>query len=757
MHYKRRLARLIALLLFARLAASSGNRLQAVAAANKQRFLSAPAADQGRLTRAVRRHVLAHRSSDGQRALLYWDTQGNLTVHGAGRQLTLNTSTHPDVRLDHLFVPLNRSCHPDCTKRGNCNAEEGRCECPFGYTGPTCSDPLMPACQLGPLLEPFFGFTVPRSCECVRQARTFFGCSDGGDTCTLSSFGFRDVFCYQYPDRPPGEQWSLMPELTTPGVEYFRGNVRQAVALRPLAAVEGVAGEDLWGNHILSLPLERCGESKCHGRGACIVPLKSTSGTAVQEASSQSPHCMCYKGYKGHTCGESMDYLCPGECRGRGRCSRGFCHCDPPYWGLDCSREHAWQLAPGVAPVPNRVRLRIYVYDLPANVAAHVSLDDNIHDLNEGFYQTHRKFLEMLLMDPDVRTENPHEANLFLVPANAYSYSSNTNPPANQIASALTYVAHNYPWFNASGGRDHVVWTTGDRGSCYTHKNLSHVIFVTLFGLHADLREGGSTFLHPLPTHPGHGCYHPMKDVLAAPLYDYFMDNKDAVKLYNGVRLAGGEDAKRDLLFFFAGSVRPNDKVYSGGVRQSLSVHLKELVTGPHAANYSDVLFIEGFTPDYESLHRRSKFCLAPHGAGFGVRLTTAMTHACVPVIIQDQVYQPYESEGVLPYHEFSLRLGRADIPNIVHILRSVTPERMKAMRLAMANYYRAFLWDPRSGGLAYNYTVLALERRLHGVWGRLWPGGEQGQGQGGHAGQQQVGRRRGLMHLWQHGQQQQD
>eukprot|EP00955_Chlamydomonas_euryale_P045559 353182-Chlamydomonas_euryale.AAC.51 len=26
-------------------------------------------------------------------------------------------------------------CHPDCTSKGNCNLEDARCECPFGYTG----------------------------------------------------------------------------------------------------------------------------------------------------------------------------------------------------------------------------------------------------------------------------------------------------------------------------------------------------------------------------------------------------------------------------------------------------------------------------------------------------------------------------------------------------------------------------------------------------------------------------------------------
>jgi hypothetical protein len=49
------------------------------------------------------------------------------------------------------------------------------------------------------------------------------------------------------------------------------------------------------------------------------------------------------------------------------------------------------------------------------------------------------------------------------------------------------------------------------------------------------------------------------------------------------------------------------------------------------AANNSDVVFNEGYVANYAGLYASSRFCLAPHGAGFGVRLTMAMAHACIP------------------------------------------------------------------------------------------------------------------------------
>ncbi|KAG2489756.1 hypothetical protein HYH03_011708, partial [Edaphochlamys debaryana] len=416
--------------------------------------------------------------------------------------------------------------------------------------------------------------------------------------------------------------------------------------------------------------------------------------------------------------------LCPNECGGRGKCHHGFCHCEPPFWGLGCARERAWALRPGAVPIPNRAKLRIYVYDLPSHISFPLGLDDNVPDTGIDTYASHQIFLDMLLQDPEVRTENPLEANLFFVPARAYQYTSNINSPNNQIQHALDYVRMTYPYYNASGGRDHFVWATGDRGVCYVSRKLSQVIFVTLFGLHASVRPGSPrTFLDPKPSaHPDWGCFHPGKDVTPAPYNDNSPFAIKARSLYAEIAAAQGAAPERDVLFFFAGDVRFNEPSYSGGARQALARHLKKLLKSPNASgNNSDILFYDGYVDDYVSLQQDSKFCLAPHGGGFGIRLTEAMLFGCIPVIIQDTVYQPYQADGILPYHKFSVRLGLADIPNIVPILRSIPIERQNKMRMEMVEYHRAFLWDPSLGGQAYNYTIRALEQRVNGVVGRLW------------------------------------
>jgi hypothetical protein len=58
---------------------------------------------------------------------------------------------------------------------------------------------------------------------------------------------------------------------------------------------------------------------------------------------------------------------CLNGCSGRGKCANGFCHCEAPWWGLDCSRSKAY--GPSDKLHPPRDRPRIYVYDLPSWVA----------------------------------------------------------------------------------------------------------------------------------------------------------------------------------------------------------------------------------------------------------------------------------------------------------------------------------------------------------------------------------------------------
>lgn len=64
-------------------------------------------------------------------------------------------------------------------------------------------------------------------------------------------------------------------------------------------------------------------------------------------------------------------------------------------------------------------------------------------------------------------------------------------------------------------------------------------------------------------------------------------------------------------------------------------MHSCVVMLGPLQASSSKMAARE-----YAGLISRAKFCMAPYGHGWGMRLTHAIMHACIPVIIQDHVRQ---------------------------------------------------------------------------------------------------------------------
>jgi hypothetical protein len=67
------------------------------------------------------------------------------------------------------FVPVKKPCPAGCEKNGNCNFEDGRCECPWGYAGDDCSKLMMPACRQLPDSKLIScDETMAKNCECFR-------------------------------------------------------------------------------------------------------------------------------------------------------------------------------------------------------------------------------------------------------------------------------------------------------------------------------------------------------------------------------------------------------------------------------------------------------------------------------------------------------------------------------------------------------------------------------------------------------------
>ncbi|KAG2488191.1 hypothetical protein HYH03_013185 [Edaphochlamys debaryana] len=664
------------------------------------------------------------------------------------------------------FREETKTCHPECSRHGNCNGETGQCDCPFGLTGPTCTERLVPACHpsTNDSTTPSYGAEYPKNCACYKQLRALPGvCPDVGfegpgrpdfAPCLVSSLLEQTLLCYHYTDRPEAEQLSDSPPLDHPGLEWRQ--IKPWREQKPYPTlVDEVLPRDQWPKEVKTTdggvwrPLKECPDS-CNFRGWCQV-----GGIDHQHHGhrpDEGPFCNCHGYHDGKSCEIADPYHCYRNCSGVGECVRGWCHCQPGYWGHGCTRRKAYTSSAGW--LPNHANMKIYVYDLPENVVHRREWNDR-WTLIDSIYLAEIEFIEQLLGDWSVRTENPWEASLFVIPTFTFWYTGNVGGPYLLMDHVSRYLQQTSPFWNATRGRNHVMFATNDQGVCkleWASPLLQHSIKVVHYGLstrrpyvhHANHSsnhsnpQGGEA--KPLPGHrfeafanfsaeaideEHRSCYRPEKDVVTPNFIDSrwlsMMNYKHTwlvTVLPDGSRVVNRQpDApERNITFYFTGTNRAGLMEYSQGVRQA--IHALFGPGGKHHANGSQP------RPDYyvaSASHtavddmQRAKFCLAPSGFGWGIRLINAMLAGCVPVIVQDHVYQAFWD--VLPYEEFAIRISRPDLHRIVEILDLVTPEDLVQLQDGVAKWRSAFHWFKDMGGLAYNYTVLSLKRRALHLW----------------------------------------
>ncbi|KAG2436512.1 hypothetical protein HXX76_006810 [Chlamydomonas incerta] len=410
-----------------------------------------------------------------------------------------------------------------------------------------------------------------------------------------------------------------------------------------------------------------------------------------------------------------------------------------------------------------------------------------------------------------VLTQNPWEANLFIVPMWSIWQSGNVASPAVLMRRVIAHLKAGYPFWEPMGGRNHVFWASNDRGVCDWQElepDLRAPIMVTHFGqaprvppFHILSVLGDSSWRTVLRGHlqgalqrekvpvakgfqpNNHAdvqaeyapCYRPEKDVLAPPVvpewvvpyshavygprHDTFRTaTRTAAGAGAGLgsgAAAGGDDTaggssngsnggndrgssgnkrgqqqasitavalpERNITLFFSGGIRPEQLYYSQGVRQAVMRMAGGGKAGEGSAGADAADFGAWNRPDFvlsiagqhsQTLMAASHFCLAPSGWGWGVRLLEAVAVGCVPVVVQDNVYQPLWD--VVPYDEFAVVLPRAQLHRLPQLLEAVGPAQLAALQAGLARWHRAFLYRHHNPfGLAFNYTLAALRRRL--------------------------------------------
>ena len=572
-------------------------------------------------------------------------------------------------RARHTHTTL-RGCGAGCGGEGTCDEERGVCQCTSGWRGARCEERERWSCNAadGRYL----------------WSRCAGACDERYGYCLCGSRG-------AHPERPLLQCEPIGIEAQVRPWQLDRRN-----------AAERHNWTSIWSG----------------GRGA---PGWCDADAPAQPAAK----CACrYDGLDGYLCQHRTAQFCLNQCSGRGRCRQGHCTCDPGWWGVDCSLA---TLPPPAPPPPESTALRprVYVYEMPAEFTTallqrrhdklfcvpRTYLKDNRTQYAYGIYQGYVLEVllhEWLLASPH-RTRDPAEADWFYVPVyascaivTAIFETPNSTRTRHRLAlasrlyaRALAHVRSAHPYWDASGGVDHV-WTFGyDEGACFAPRELWPSMLISHWGNTMAKHNRCTTTYDPdrwdvardptsrLPlalAAGDHPCYDPRKDVVMPSFRD----------LDTFLPPRAGEpppDAPRPSLFFFAGDLgSPAGSTNAGPhTHRNYSLGIRQAVYRALRAENDPRLEIVGHLArdwwhiEYHKRMRAATFCGAFPGDGWSGGISSAIFAGCVPLIISDGIELPFEN--VLDYSLFSLRVAEADIPRLPALLRAIPPRRIAELQ----------------------------------------------------------------------------
>eukprot|EP00899_Mesostigma_viride_P026690 jgi/Mesvir1/7205/Mv19028-RA.3 len=560
-------------------------------------------------------------------------------------------------------------CDPGCAGHGTCDEITGACVCPPWMKGPSCTQPALPSCMDGILPAGYLGCAgFLTTCACLEE------CDSEGLT-------------YEYDQRAACvkvHETSLLAVLTREGV-YARPLTDLGLLVTYHRGGPGNPGKilgPLQGHDRSAYPPQASCEHACSGRGIC---------TAGKDG---KPSCSCFQPELG------ASRLGPG------------CSGARPDVLLDCMH---------------------FVY----------TLHEDIRGMEQNFHK--------ILLTSQHRTADPEEADFFFVPTWSRRVPLQWQSGMAFHREIFAHIKSAYPYWDRNSGADHIFVSTSDYGACGTHKehaksrllpapDLASAIWLHHYGLKV-LDEDGDHSLGLGPCHiPGHDIVIPSNSFVYDSS-DYMQESRTEFLITSPMVKRGGvvntvfwensanqrrflgesesKELKPNKLLFFAGASGisgPHSKAkeYSHGVRQRVF----ELFE--NRTDIGVVLSRKKVGRGYGRMLATSRFCLAPTGSGFGIRVIDAVVVGCIPVIISDNVDQPLEE--LLPYELFSVRVEERHIPDLLDILLAITPEEEQEMHRQLECCMTRFLWRSvirdrplPPGPDAFASIMEVLRRRMEG------------------------------------------
>ncbi|KAL8133449.1 uncharacterized protein LOC141712540 isoform X1 [Apium graveolens] len=603
-----------------------------------------------------------------------------------------------------------KSCENNCSGQGICNHALGQCRCFHGFIGEGCTDRVQLSCNYPASDEEPYGRWVVSICPAYCDTtRAMCFCGEGT----------------KYPTRPVAEACG------------FQVN---------LPAEPGAPALTNWSR----ADLDNIFTTNASKPGWCNVDPVEVYNHKMKFKTD----CDCkYDGLWGAFCEVPVSCTCINQCSGHGYCRGGFCQCDQGWYGADCSIPSAlasigkWPqwLRPAQVNIPDHTQVTgdldnitavvekkrplIYVYDLPPEFNSlllegrHFKLEcvnriyDDVNNTlwTNNLYGSQMALYEQLLASP-YRTINGEEADYFFVPVldSCIITRADDAPHLSMqehrgLRSSLTlefyknaynHLVDQYPYWNRSLGRDHIWSFSWDEGACYAPKEIWNSMMLVHWGNtnskhnHSTTAYWADNWDNISPDRRGdHPCFDPDKDLV---LPAWKSPNLDSLKL----KLWSWPREKRKMLFYFNGNLGPAyengrpETTYSMGIRQKVaeefgSVPNKEGNLGRQHAD--DVTVTPMRSDNYHEDLASSVFCGVMPGDGWSGRMEDSILQGCIPVIIQDGIFLPYEN--VLNYKSFSVRIKEDEIPSMMNVLRGINDTEIDFMLENVKKIWQRFLY----------------------------------------------------------------
>ncbi|XP_074285045.1 putative glucuronoxylan glucuronosyltransferase F8H [Silene latifolia] len=315
------------------------------------------------------------------------------------------------------------------------------------------------------------------------------------------------------------------------------------------------------------------------------------------------------------------------------------------------------------------LKLKVYVYELPRKY----NKDWLKNERCSKHLFASEVAIHKALLESDLRTFDPNEANYYFVPVYvSCNFSTINGFPAigharSLISSAIDLISSTFPFWNRTRGSDHIFVASHDFGACFHTLEdvaisdgipdiLSKSIILQTFGVKYK---------------------HPCQEVNHVVIPPYIPPESIQSTLEKWPL-----DGPRDIFAFFRGKMELNPKNVSG------RFYSKAVRTQIWRKYNDDPRFYlkRNRYAGYQSEIARSIFCLCPLGwAPWSPRLVESVALGCVPVIIADGIQLPYDD--VVPWAEISLVVAENDIVNLGKILEYVARTNLTSIQRN--------LWDP--------------------------------------------------------------